>query len=343
MRRHRVEQDPPLEVRRHLCEPSSFVGTLGGKLVHVGSLEDVACVNRRQRVHLVVGSQGEKPSDSVQLQIFEGVFRQDVIAFRFEPILTSLGHVLPIGVHQRHLHTFGLQCLRHRTNPATRTEQQHSLGVRCRHTKPPCDTPRSEPVEGHGSHDDEEHDRSELLGPGIAQLHQFQREDRRYRGGDDSPRRHETQEDPLAPCEKRADGGQGDRRGPHHEYQHRKEPQTAGIRVRRIADGEPRGEDDEKRRDEQHAEVLFELDDVPYRDDVLAGQGTPHHRHREQPRLRQDEVRQREDHHHDRQRHGALQEIGHPVALEEQHDQTGAGQPQRTPGAQRLHHTQDGG
>ena len=101
-------------------------------------------------------------------------------------------------------------------------------------------------------------------------------------------------------------------------------------------------QNDEQSRDQQDAEILLELHDVAHGHVVLARQRGAHHGDGEQAGLVLDPVGRGEHDHHQGQRNGALQVIGNPVPLEQQHDDPCPGEPQQSTGDCGLEYPQPG-
>ncbi|MNI61608.1 hypothetical protein D3C73_1168890 [compost metagenome] len=76
---------------------------------------------------------------------------------------------------------------------------------------------------------------------------------------------------------------------------------------------EPRGEQDEQAGDQQYAEVLLEVQDLPYIDATHVGQPHAHYRHRQQPGLMNDLVGGDEDTQYGGQRRQVVQVFRQPL------------------------------
>ncbi|MNE63876.1 hypothetical protein D3C80_1592530 [compost metagenome] len=117
----------------------------------------------------------------------------------------------------------------------------------------------------------------------MAGLVQADREDRRYRGGDDAARGDPGQQGPLAPVQRGAQRRHEDVQRPCQQLDHQQQRQHRRAQPEQGVQVEARGQQDEQAGDQQHAEVLLEVQDLPHIHPAHVGQPHAHQRHRQQP------------------------------------------------------------
>ncbi len=147
-----------------------------------------------------------------------------------------------------------------------------------------------EAVDGHRADDEDEHQRHQLLGLGgepgelvglrrqggrggagrvggplgeaVGGVAQLEREDAGHRGGDDPARCHAGEQGALLAGDVGAEQAETDADRSHDEHQCHQEQQCLREYVVQLLGGDPAGEHDEQRADQEHLQMLLELADV---------------------------------------------------------------------------------
>ena len=270
-------------------------------------------------VDLVVGREGEHAADAEEVELLGGMTVEHVRAGGRELGHARRHHVASVHVHQADLEAFLLECLAHVASPRVGADEQEPLRVRDRQSELAREGARRQAVDHDGADDDEERQRDERLRTGYAARLEREAEHGRDRGGHDAARAHPREEDLLLLGEGGAARAHPDRDGAHHEQQRQQEQEPAAVEAAELVVAEPRRQQDEQARDEQHAQVLLELEDVTDGHAAVRGPDT-HDRDGKQAALVLARVRQDECTHDHRDGNRDLQVIRQQVALEQLHE-----------------------
>ena len=330
-------------------------------------------MHRCDGVRVVVRGTRHHRRDSRKVHVLGRVLGQEVRRLTPEPRFPSRVEVVGTPGNDEGGDVQIAQGLRRIDAPGRGPRKHHSARA-CRRQPQllgePADT---QAVNGHRADDDEEHQRHEpvdlarhprnlvserhqLLRPlgvrlgnllgllpdmtgGLAELH---REDRRHRRGHDSSRSHECHQDPLLTSRLGSRQPQHHRHRPNDQHEQGDEDQASRKDVADLGWRHSSGQHDEQHPDEQHLQMLLELDDGLELEIALVCQVDAQHRHGDQPGLLTQEVRPDAGTDGDSDEDHALQEVRNEVTphhgrddppdrrCEQQPDQQGQRQVQHT-------------
>ena len=123
-----AEQFPSHQV---LGQPTTAGRILAFKcqLIQTRGIKQRATFTKSERVDFVVGRHREQSADARQIQIFAGVFVQDVGTFASKSRHTSLANFVVVGIDQQDRNPSSLQLCREITHPCVRTRDQDALAA----------------------------------------------------------------------------------------------------------------------------------------------------------------------------------------------------------------------
>ena len=304
------------------------VRALGRQAVDLRPAEDIAEVEHRQGVDLVVARQGQDAPQPAQVQLVAGLLGQRVAVVGFQTGQPAFGDVVVVGVDEHGAHVLVGQGAGQGAGEGMRADDERALRLALGQPQPASDRPGRQSIEDDRADDDQKDDRRQQFRLGHTRRGQFEGEDRRHRRGDDAPRSHPHQEEALGVAQRRAPGGQQHAQRPGHQNEQGDETQGGPADGQQVGHVYAAGQQDEQNANQQDLQVLFELDDVADGNPGLVGQGDAHEGDGQQAALGRQQVAQREEADDEHQRDAALQVVGDEVAAHEGHQHRRAEQAQ---------------